>query len=145
MRRYQDPNLLDVRGLIFDASLKWEATGLTTATLTATSRGDESVVAGWSGALRRDVGVQVDHALRRWLIWTVKAGYGWDEYVSDPCTCAGGEERKDQRMSLGTALTYKFNREFSLKGEYRYDQLRSNVPGVNYNANVFLVGLKLQR
>ena len=32
-----------------------------------------------------------------------------------------------------------------MTGEYRYDQLHSNVPGVNYNANVFLVGLKLQR
>ena len=62
-----------------------------------------------------------------------------------PCTCTGGEERQDKRMSLGTALTYKFNREFSLKGEYRYDQLHSNAAGANYNANVFLVGLKLQR
>ena len=48
-------------------------------------------------------------------------------------------------MSLGSALTYKFNRDLSLKGEYRYDQLRSNAAGVNYDANVFLVGLKLQR
>jgi hypothetical protein len=137
MRRYQDPTLQDLRGVVFDASLKWEATGLTTATLIATSRGEESVVAGWSGALRRDVGVQVDHAFRRWLIWTVKAGYGLDDYV--------GSDRADTRMSLGSALTYKFNRDVWLKGEYRYDQLRSNVPGVNYNANVFLVGLKLQR
>ena len=145
MRRYQDPTLLDLRGLVFDAALKWEATGLTTATLTATSRADESVVAGWSGALRRDVGVQVDHALRRWLIWTVKAGYGFDEYVSDPCTCTGGEERQDKRMSLGSAITYKLSREFSLKGEYRYEQLHSNAAGASYNANIFLVGLKLQR
>ena len=146
MRQYRGPGAARLcASLAFDASLIWEATGLTTATLTATSRADESVVAGWSGALRRDVGVQVDHALRRWLIWTVKAGYGFDEYVSDPCTCTGGEERQDKRMSLGTALTYKFNREFSLKGEYRYEQLRSNAAGANYNANIFLVGLKLQR
>ena len=136
-RHYQDPNLQDLRGIVFDASLKWEATGLTTATLIASSRAEESVVAGWSGALRRDVGVQVDHALRRWLIWTVKAGTGFDEYV--------GSTRADTRMSLGTALTYKFNRDLSLKGEYRYDQLHSNAPGVDYQANVFLVGLKLQR
>ncbi|MEA2983678.1 MAG: hypothetical protein QOF09_5501 [Alphaproteobacteria bacterium] len=145
VRRYQDPTLRDLSGVIFDASLKWEATGLTTATLAATSRAEESVVAGWSGALRRDVGVQVDHALRRWLIWTVKAGYGLDEYVSDPCTCAAGQERRDNRTSLGTALAYKFNRDLSLRGEYRYDQLRSNAAGVNYNASVFLIGLKLQR
>ena len=54
-------------------------------------------------------------------------------------------ERVDKRASLGTAITYKINRELALKGEYRYDQLRSNAAGVDYNANVFLVGLKLQR
>ena len=47
-------------------------------------------------------------------------------------------------MSLGTALTYKFNRDLWLKGEYRYEQLQSNA-GASYHANVFLVGLKLQR
>ena len=113
--------------------------------LTATSKVEESVVAGWSGALRRDIGVQVDHALRRWLTWTVRAGYGFDDYISDPCTCTNGESRHDTRVSLGTALTYKFNREFSIKGEYRYDQLRSNAAGSDYNANTFLIGLKLQR
>ena len=48
-------------------------------------------------------------------------------------------------MSLGSALTYKFNRDLSLKGEYRYDQRHSTASGADYNANVFLVGLKLQR
>jgi hypothetical protein len=113
--------------------------------LTASSKAEETVLPGVSGVLRRDIGVQVDHALRRWLIWTARAGYGFDDYVSDPCSCNGFLERKDTRASLGTALTYKFNREFSLKGEYRYDQLHSNSPGPNYHANVFLVGLKLQR
>jgi hypothetical protein len=144
-RHYQDQRLQDLRGVVFDSTLKWEATGLTTVTLNANSRGDEVVVAGWSGALRRDFGVQVDHALRRWLIWTVRAGYGFDEYISDPCTCTGGEERMDKRVSLGTALTYKFNRDLSMKAEYRYDQLRSNAAGVDYNANAFLLGLKYQR
>ena len=144
-RRYEDPNLLPVRGIIYDAALKWEVTGLTTATLLASSRADESVVSGWSGALRRDLGIQVDHALRRWLIWTVKAGYGFDDYISDPCTCANGQMRADTRVSLGSAITYKLSREFWLKAEYRYDQLRSNAAGVDYSANAVLIGLKLQR
>jgi hypothetical protein len=55
----------------------------------------------------------------------VKASYGLDDYVG---ASNGTAERKDTRTSLGTALTYKFNREFSLKGEYRYDQLQSNLP-----------------
>ena len=48
-------------------------------------------------------------------------------------------------MSLGSVITYKINRDLWLKGEYRYDQLRSNTANVNYNASVYLVGLKLQR
>ncbi len=144
-RKFEDPGLPVLGGVVADASLIWNATGLTTATLTASSKADETVLPGVSGVLRRDIGVQVDHALRRWLIWTVRAGYGLDDYVSEPCDCNGFLERKDTRTSLGTALTYKFTRELSLKGEYRYDQLHSNSPGADYNASVFLVGLKLQR
>jgi hypothetical protein len=141
-RKFEDPTLPTLAGIVADASLIWNVTGLTTATLIASSKGEETVVQGVSGALRRDIGVQVDHALRRWLIWTVKANYGLDDYVG---ASNGAPERKDTRTSLGTALTYKFNREFSLKGEYRYDQLQSNLPGPSYHANIFLVGLKLQR
>lgn len=66
-----------------------------------------------------------------------EVGTGFDEYV--------GADRNDTRTSLGAALTYKFNCDLSLKGEYRYDWLRSNVTGVDYNASVILIGLKLQR
>lgn len=140
-RTFDDATLPTLKGIVADASLIWNVTGLTTATLTATSRADETVLAGVSGVLRRDIGVQVDHALRRWLIWTVRAGYGIDEYVSNPPVL----ERKDTRVSLGSALTYKLSREVSLKGEYRYDQMNSDAPGVSYHANAFLIGLKLQR
>jgi hypothetical protein len=136
-RHYQDPTLQDLKGVLFDASLVWAATGLTTATLTASSRGEEVVVAGVSGALRRDVGLQIDHAFRRWLIGTLKVGYGYDQYV--------GNGRNDTRTSLGAAITYKMNRDLWLKGEYRYDRLRSNAANVDNDASVFLIGLKLQR
>ena len=136
-RSYRDPALADLRGVVADASLVWTVSGLTTATLTATSRAEESTLPGVSGALRRDVGVQIDHAFRRWLIGTLKFGYGQDDYV--------GLGRNDTRASLGAALLYKVNREVGVKGEYRYEWLASNVPGVDYDANIFLLGLKFQR
>jgi hypothetical protein len=136
-RRYQDPRLQELRGVVADASLVWAATGLTTATLTASSRAEESAVAGVSGALRRDAALQVDHAFRRWLIGTVKAGYGTDDYV--------GSVRQDTRTSLGAALAYKVNRELALKGEVRQEWMHSNVSGVDYAASIFMLGLKLQR
>jgi hypothetical protein len=137
MRKYEDPNLADLKGFTIDGSLAWQATGLTTATLTASSRAEETILAGVSGAFRRDVGVTVDHAFRRWLIGTVKLGYGFDEYV--------GLGRDDKRMSFSAALTYKFNREWSVKGEIRQDWLRSNTSGVDYDATAYLVGLKWAR
>jgi hypothetical protein len=137
MRDYVSPALEPLQGFVVDASLVWVATGLTTMTFTANSRADESVLLGVSGALRREVGLQVDHAFRRWLIGTVKVGYGQDDYV--------GLDRLDQRTSLGAMITYKFSRELWLKGEYRHEWLRSNVTGVDYDASIFLIGLKLQR
>jgi hypothetical protein len=137
MRKYQDPNLQDLRGVTIDGALAWQATGLTTATLTASSRAEETILPGVSGAFRRDVGLTIDHAFRRRLIGTAKFGYGFDEYV--------GLGRDDKRLSFSAALSYKFNREWSVKGEYRYDQLRSSATGVDYDANAVLVGLKWQR
>jgi hypothetical protein len=137
MRRYQDPALRDLEGVVADALLIWRATGLTTATLTATSRAEESTVPGVAGALRRDAGLQIDHAFRRWLIGTLKFGYGDDEYI--------GNGRHDRRTSLGVAIVYKLNREFALKGEYRHETLRSNAANADYDADLFMLGLKLQR
>jgi hypothetical protein len=137
MRRFEDATLPDMRGVIADASLVWTASALTTATLSATSRAEESVLPGVSGALRRDAGLKVEHAFRRWLIGTVTLGYGLDQYVGSP--------REDTRTSLGAAITYKFNRDLWLKGEVRRDSLRSNEPGSDYDANVVMFGLKLQR
>jgi hypothetical protein len=136
-RQYLDPALPDLRGVVADASLIWTASGLTTAKLTANSRAEESTVAGVSGALRRDAALQIDHAFRRWLIGTLTLGYGVDQYI--------GNGREDSRTSLGTALTYKLNRDLWLKGEYRRETLHSNTPNVDYDANIFTIGLKLQR
>jgi hypothetical protein len=136
-RNYQDPTLPMISGVIADGSLTWLATQLTTAKLTAASSSTESILPGVSGALTRDFNVQVDHALRRWLIGTFKVGYGRDEYV--------GLFRNDNRYFTSVGLTYKMNREVQLKGEIRQDWLTSNVSGVAYTATSFLAGLRLQR
>jgi hypothetical protein len=136
-RRYRDPTLPDLGGFTADGSLTWFASPLTTVKLTAATRVDESVVAGVSGSLTRDFGLQIDHAFRRWLIGIVKFGYGIDDYV--------GSDRIDHRHSLSLSLLYKLSREVQLKGELRQDRLRSNVPGNDYDASAILMGLRLQR
>jgi len=136
-RDYQDPRLQDISGLIGDASLVWTASALTTVKLTGTSTVGESTLPGVSGALYRDVGLQADHAFRRWLIGTVKLGYGNDDYV--------GLDRNDNRYSASVGLTYKFDRSWQVKGELRQDWLRSNQSGNNYNNTTVLLGLRWQK
>ena len=106
-------------------------------TLTANSRADETVLAGVSGALKRDFGLQVDHSFRRWLIGTGRVGFGQDDYV--------GSDREDNRILASAALTYKLTRTAQVKGEFRQEWLKSSVPGNDYTASIIMVGLRLQR
>jgi hypothetical protein len=136
-RTYQDPTLPKVAGMIADGALIWRATALTTATLTASSLVSESTVPGVSGELSRDLGVEVDHAFRRWLIGTLKLGYGQDNYV--------GEGRLDNRYFASVGMTYKLNRDIWLRTEVREDRLNSNFSGASYWATSVLAGVRLQR
>ncbi|HEX2511117.1 MAG TPA: outer membrane beta-barrel protein, partial [Xanthobacteraceae bacterium] len=136
-RRYEDPQLQNLNGIITDASLIWSATALTKATFTARTQVYESTDPDVSGVLSRDFGVQVDHAFRYWLIGTLKFGYGLDDYV--------GSSRLDHRLSAAAGLTYKMNRNVQIKGEVRREQRDSNEVGEDYAANIFMLGLRLQQ
>lgn len=136
-REYEDPRLEPIEGFVGDASLIWTADALNTVTFTAASSVGESTQAGVSGVLYRDVGVQWDHSFRRWLIGTVKARFGIDDYV--------GDGRQDERYTVGVGLTYKVNRWLHLKGEFRQDWLNSNIEGNDYTASTVLFGVRLQQ
>lgn len=136
-RDYDDARLASLSGLIGNASLVWTANALTSVKFTAASAIGESNVPGVSGSFYRDVGLQIDHSFRRWLIGSVKLGFGLDDYV--------GLSREDKRYSAGAGLTYKLNRTTQIKGEVRQDWLRSNVTGNDYTASIFLLGLRFQQ
>jgi hypothetical protein len=135
-RVYKDPTLPNLEGLLLDASLVWVPTGLTTVKLNARTSADESTLAGVSGVLTRNVSLQVDHAFRRWLIGTVRVGYGLDDYV--------GSVREDDRYIASAGITYKLTRAWHVKGELRQEWLKSNVPGNDYTATIAQVGLRWQ-
>lgn len=136
-RDYKDAALASVGGFVFDSSLAWSATPLTTATLTARSTVNELVLPGMSGYLSRDVGVQIDHAFRRYLVATFKAGAGFDAYDSIG--------RNDTRYLLAAGFTYKATREVHIKGEVRREWLTSSLPGQDYSADIFTLGVRLAR
>lgn len=142
-RTYEDPRLSDLSGLIGNASLIWQASALTTVKLTASSSIGETTIPGVSGVFYRDVGVQVDHAFRQWLVGSLKLGFGLDTYKNAAVDSIG--DRADNRYSFGLGLTYKIDRNVQVKGEFQQLWLRSNVTGVDYEASIFLLGLRLQK
>ncbi len=136
-RHYQDPTLPNVTGVIAAGTLIWMPTGLTTAKLTASSQVYETVLAGASGELSRDIGIEVDHAFRTWLIGVLKGGYGNDDYVGIPLL--------DNRWYASVGIIYKLTREFQVRAELRKDWQIATETGFSYNATSALLGLRLQR
>jgi hypothetical protein len=135
-RDYKDPRLPPLDGPLIAGSLIWSATALTTLKFTATTVLNETTLSGVSGTLTHDYVLEADHAFRRWLLGTLRLGYGSDDYV--------GSTRVDDRYFAAVSLLYKMNRNMQLKAELRRDWLRSTDPTANYSANAFLVGVRLQ-
>lgn len=136
-RTYEDPRLRDLNGLLFQASLIWKPTGLTTVTLAAQSSVDETTLPGVSGVLNRGYSATIEHAFRRYLIGTLKAGIGTADY--------DGLSRFDTTYSIGGDLVYKFNREMQLKAQLRHDWMKSTLAGYDYQATLFMLGMRFQR
>ncbi|MBV8838761.1 MAG: outer membrane beta-barrel protein [Alphaproteobacteria bacterium] len=135
-RKYKDPTLPELSGFLFDGSLIYALSALTNVKLTASTVAAETTVPGTAGVLTRNAGVELEHAFRRWLIGSVKFNYGNDDYV--------GSLRNDNRYALSASIVYKLNRWAQVKAEVREEWLRSSTPvGVNYDATVFLLGMKL--
>jgi hypothetical protein len=136
-RSYRDPTLANVNGPLIDGSVVFLPNALTTIKFNAVTTTGELVVVGASGVLHRDYTLEADHDFRRWLTGIMKLGYGVDYYV--------GMNRTDHRYFISSSLTYKFTRDLWLRAEFRHDWLSSSLYGNDYQANLFLLTLRMQR
>jgi hypothetical protein len=129
--------LQNVNGPLVDGSVLFLPNPLTAIKFNAVTTTGELVVVGASGVLHRDYTLEVDHDFRRWLTGIMKLGYGMDYYI--------GMNRVDNRYFVSTSLTYKFTRDIWLRAEFRHDWLSSNQYLTDYQSNLFLLSLRLQR
>jgi hypothetical protein len=136
-RAYQDPRLPDMRAPLIDASLIWSATPLTTLTAKAQTSLADTMTPGASGAVARAYTLDVAHALTRAVTLGASAGYANDDYV--------GVALHDATVSLGLRAEYHLSRDLVLKATATRQQYTSSAPNSNYIANVFMLGLRLQR
>ena len=136
-RNYQDPRLPNLASPLFDASLVWTATPLTTVTLKSVSSLADTTIRGASGAAQHATTLEIDHALRRYLTLAGTVGYVTDAYVGVPL--------RDATTTFGLAASYSLNRDVVLKASLSRELYSSNQPGTSYAATIVMMGLKLQR
>ena len=136
-RKYADARLPELRGATLDASLIWTASPLTTVTLRAATTANETTIVNSSGYISRRASVEVSHALLRNLTLSGIAQWQNDKYQGIAL---------NQDTFAGTfRADYSLTRSVVVRGSFTHERLKSSVPGSDYTANVYLLGLRLQR
>jgi hypothetical protein len=136
-RQYKDARLPDLRAPLIDASIIWTATPLTTLTLKTSTTLADTTNAGDSGAVSRSYTINLSHALLRNLTLGASAGYATDVYAGVPL--------HDSTTSFSLHADYNVTRDIVLRASADHSQFVSSAPGSSYIANVFMLGLRLQR
>jgi hypothetical protein len=136
-RQYKDPRLPNLQAPLVDASLIWSATPLTTVTFKTTTALADTTNPGDSGAVSRSYTIDLSHALLRNFTIGANAGYTTDVYAGAPL--------HDSTTTYGVHADYNVTRDIVLRASATHTQYDSSAPNSNYIANVFMLGLRLQR
>jgi hypothetical protein len=129
--------LPDVTGFIADANLAWRITGLTSLLLTARSDVGETNIAGSSGTMSRQAGLELRHSFRDYLIGSAGLSYTVQDYSGLPI-----EERE---LALKLGVEYFLNRDVVFYGKYQHTRFDTTVADADYDNDELRVGMKLRR
>ncbi len=147
-RDYKDYRLVKLRGPTLDAALIYTATPLTTVTLRGSTTTNETTVPNASGAIARKAQVEIQHDLLRNVRITGQASYQVTSYQGQNISSSftGSSTGLNERLTTaGVKAEYSLTRTVVVKASYAYERLKTTVPGADYTANIFLLGLRLQR
>ena len=136
-RSYADARLKSISTPTVDASLVWTATPLTTATLRGATTINETTVANSAGAVNRVASLEISHALMRNVTLGAIGSVGVNDY--------SGVNLREVTYSGTLKADYALSRSVVIRGSFTHERLQSTAVGADYTANVFLLGLKLQR
>jgi hypothetical protein len=136
-RDYRDARLPNAGAPLFDASLIWSATPLTTVTLKAATTLQDAVIAAASADINRSYTINLDHSFTERFKFGLNAGLGTDDYV--------GTNQTDRNYTIGATAEYHLSREVVLKASATHQQFVANTPGSSFAADVVMLGVRLQR
>lgn len=117
---FDDPSLGTIDGLAFQADLLWNATPLTSVLFSALRQVDETLNPEFTGLLRTEARVQVEHELLRNLVLTGRLGYA-DLNL-------GNSDADGRRWNAAFKADYRLDRNWSFLLEAQYfDRTGLNV------------------
>jgi hypothetical protein len=142
-QQYKSP-FPSISGVDFGGKLVWNATQITSVTLAADRRVQDSnnfsAGAASPGYLRSNVGASVDHELLRNVLLNGFLNFQNDDYE--------GIDRTDNRVDLGGGVRYMFTRNLYLGGSYIFSHRDSSGlssgSANGFERNLFLVRLGAQ-
>ncbi len=135
-RNYDDPLLVNVKGLSTEAKIEWYASRLTTVLFGASRRIQETTIDNAAGYIETSLNAGVDHELRRNVILSANVRYDMRDYK--------GIARQDDQVEVMARGIYFLNRNLSLAAEYRHRTRDSNAPGEDYGRNITMLTLRAQ-
>ena len=133
---YDSAVFKDVSGVSFGVDLKWEATKLTTVTVTASREVADSTTPGAGGILYSIGGFGVSHELTPDV--SLKGDFEYYDANYE------GIARDDDGYRASAGVDYKLSRTVHLDLVYNFDDRDSNVAGQSYTRNQVTLGVLLQ-
>lgn len=130
-----DSNLLQtVDGFVYEGSVEWFVTELTTINVGGARTVEETTLAGSAGYLATSAAVGVDHELRRNILVGADVFYANSDYE--------GITREDDVYGAGVDGTYLLNRNFRLTLEYDFETRESDAANSDYDQNTVMLSLR---
>lgn len=135
-QRHDERALVSADGLLFDASLAWRMTPLTSLLLSARSDIVDSTNAGVGGVVTRTYGLDVRHGLRRYLTGTAGVQLATNSYR--------GVSLDERETTARLGLEYAISREVQLFSRYDHIWFDSSAAASNWQADEVRLGLRLR-
>ena len=131
---FDDPARGDTSNFDWDASIFWSPKPYSKVTAFTRRTAREDPSGGEGTFLANTLGVEWRHAFTQRLELNTGLEYSLANYYNSP--------RRDKYLAYDFGLTRSFARWFELRASYQYLGRRSNIPGLNYNDNMFLLELR---
>jgi hypothetical protein len=135
-RSYDESQFKNFTGLAYGLKLDYAVTQLTSISGNITRGVEEGFGAVPSPRDRTTFQLGVNHELLRNVVLSALAEYQMDDYQNT--------SQEEDFYLLQAGATYNINRNFYLRGTYSYSTRDSNLPGEDYDRNLFLLRLGAQ-